>query len=226
MNTENKTFDNQEFISKDEHSEEQLVTDPQLIEYLNGLQQQKLLPNPGNETNDLNKITIDSCPNYQSKTLTLSTYRSVLKKHDVRDKAIERILKCIVNNRGDDAELFSRMYLNLPTGTAEPNIDSTDTTDMPSLPSKSNDVSSYVKSTHDKLVIKFYRKYGIYDILIYNHNKDHFSFLIFPINGAMMEMTIPVKQTVASDASDATTTKIGIRQVIGILIASIIKNVS
>lgn len=192
---------------------EEVVTDKQLIEYLDMLQQQQ-------------KATANAIESSRSiaKPLTISSYKKVLQKFDIRDKVIDRITKCIVNNKGNDNDLFNRMYLNSPTNTANIDIDPSKSTQTDNLVINTNDISPYVLSTHDKLVIRLYRKYQIYDILIYNHNKESFSFLIFPIKGNMMELTIPVKQVVNTHVEDSPTVKIGLKQIVGILIATIAKD--
>lgn len=191
-------------------SEEQIVTDAEVIRYLDGLQQQQLESNKPAQSSK-----------YETVPLSVETYRSVLKKHDVRDKVIERVLKCIVNNRGDDINIFNRMFQNTANSALQVNPESTQASkDTVTI----NDVSPYVLSTHDKLVIRLYRKYGIYDIVMYNRSKEKFSFLIFPMKGQMLEMSIPIRQHTESEVKSLSTTKINIRHVIGILIASIIKN--
>lgn len=207
-------------------SNSQLVTEPELIRYLDGLQQAQL--------DRLEQIHIDSIPQQQSEfnkrtqsskyeaiPLSVETYRGVLKKHDIRDKVIERVLKCIINNAGNDINIFNRMFQNTANSAIQVNPESTQASkDTVTI----NDVSPYVLSTHDKLVIRLYRKYGIYDIMMYGRSKDKFSFLIFPMKGQMMEMSIPIRQHTPSEVKSLSTTKINIRHVVGILIASIIKN--
>lgn len=192
---------------------EELVTDEQLIQYLDMLQQQQ-------------KATSNAIQSSRSiaKPLTISNYKRVLQKFDIRDKVIDRVTKCIVNNKGNEGDLFNRMYLNSPTHTANINMDPSESTQAHNQVIISDDISPYVLGTHDKLVIRLYRKYQIYDILIYNHTKETFSFLIFPIKGNMMELTIPVKQIVNTAIENSPTVKIGLKQIVGILIATIAKN--
>lgn len=208
MDTQNQFLNNQHLALIEEVTQALEVTDKDSIVYLDSLQQ---------------TIPTTQESKFGTLPLTVQTYRSVLKKHDVRDKVIERVLKCIVNNPGDDINIFNRVFQNTANSVIQVDPESTqaskDTVG-------SGDVSPYVLSTHDKLVIRLYRKYSIYDIVMYNRSKEKFSFLIFPMKGQMMEMSIPVRQHTPLDTKSLSTTKINIRHVIGILLASIIKNVT
>lgn len=135
-----------------------------------------------------------------SQTLPLvafEKYHGVLRQAGVREHLLDRIVKSVLyaTERG----------FTLPDQSAL----------------ETNGVDPFVKQQGDKGVIKLFRRYGIYKIMLYNKTKMEFGFLVFTTQHGMLEISVQRHQKIPLKRGSKEV-KVSMNDAVGLVLASII----